>query len=89
MNTAKFTQERELYNSEGYVEAFGTWHPTNEKLVAARWEADGDKIGFPNSYGKEQWFVVAGGRTKSHLQGLLADDNANQREVLEALKEVV
>jgi hypothetical protein len=88
LNTSKFSPERELYNQDGYIEAFGTWHPTGEKLVGVRWEREEGKLGFPNSFGKEQWLVISGDRTKSHLQGLLADGNSNKEELVAVLNEV-
>lgn len=58
--TGKFTPERILYSKDTFVVAQGTWKDKGravENSYACRWH-DPDRVGYPNGFGRPQWFLL-------------------------------
>jgi hypothetical protein len=53
--TSKFKDLTILYDDGSFVIAKGLWD-NNEEAVGARWYEEGG-IGYPQTYGKPQWFI--------------------------------
>lgn len=55
--TGKFTPKEILYQHDHFVIAVGLWE--GDLGVACRWHLpDGSEIGYPNGYGRPQWFLL-------------------------------
>jgi hypothetical protein len=59
-DTSKFTNVSILYDDGNFAFAKGLWD-NHEEGIGARWhneESEGvDTIGYPQTYGKAQWFI--------------------------------
>jgi len=59
-DTSKFTTVSLLYDDGNFAFAKGIWD-NREEAIGARWhneESEGaDSIGYPQTYGKPQWFI--------------------------------
>ena len=57
--TSKFTPREIIYNHDGFVIAQGIWRENGGKdtVLACRWHPK-DGIGYPNGFGRPQWFLL-------------------------------
>jgi hypothetical protein len=59
--TTMFKNVRIIYDNEeqGFVIAKGIWNDEHqEPTIGMRWYDNNGKIGYPQTYGKPQWFVL-------------------------------
>jgi hypothetical protein len=55
-STSKFEVKAILYNDGEFAIAEGYWNKEPTLRLATRWHEDGG-IGYPQTYGKPQWFL--------------------------------
>lgn len=91
VNAAKFEVEKILYNTDGFSIAFGVWED-GKMYLGIRWDGENDKTGFPQTFGKPQWLVVAHELTipftKALLDSELETDKKEISDLLTALYEL-
>jgi len=88
LNTRYFTPERELYNYDGFIIAYGTDNISGGKTIGRRWEQSTENpYGYPHTFKNPQWFLDHSDATQSTLIGLMASKEADKDEVLEAMKD--
>lgn len=59
LKTGKFTPREIVYDYDGFIIASGVWkeNGNNESALACRWHPK-DGIGYPNGFGRAQWFLL-------------------------------
>ena len=55
-STSKFRVEDVVYNKDGFAVARGYWEKNSEMSLACRWH-DENGVGYPQTFGKPQWFM--------------------------------
>ncbi len=55
-DTSKFKVHDVVYNKGGFAIARGYWDGQKELRLACRWHEDGG-LGYPQTFGKPQWFM--------------------------------
>ena len=56
-STTKFKVIEIIYDNGSYVMAKGRWDGGPDMRIGERWYSE-EGIGYPQSYGKSQWFVM-------------------------------
>jgi hypothetical protein len=56
-STSKFQVERIIYQTHNFAIAIGKWEQEPRGRAACRWY-DANGLGYPQTYGKPQWFQL-------------------------------
>jgi len=89
VNPEKFTVEMVLFDHNDFSIVYGTWHPSNSRVIGMRWNDGDDGAGYPKAFGYPQWFVVSDDISKNILTGILNNSIISPTEyqlILDVLK---
>ena len=73
VNPNNFKVQKVLFNNGSFSIAYGLWD-SNEKVIAMRWNGEGEDQGYPKSFGNPMWFIVHDDLKNMIIKGLI-DEN--------------
>lgn len=56
-STSKFKVKEIIYHKDHFVIATGYWNGGKQLSTACRWTGEEGEIGYPQTFGKPQWFL--------------------------------
>ncbi len=71
VHSKKFHLINVLFNFDDFSIAHGQWEDGNDVIGMRYNETDSSSIGYPNTFGRPNWFVVSSDIAKIVLTGLL------------------
>jgi hypothetical protein len=83
----KFKLVEVLFNNGEYTIASGIWEGVN-KILAERWNGDGNDPGWPRQGKYPTWMVVHDELKETRVKSLLGLQGANNPAVLKILREI-
>jgi len=88
VNPSNFKVVNVIFDNDHFSIAYGVWENGN-KTLAMRWNGEGDKPGYPKTFGYPVWFIVDEELHIPIVQCLVSVKNAKKDQLLEVIKEII